>query len=76
MTQIDVVRAWKSDVYRGTLTEDQLAMMPAHPAGIAELSEAELMDANGGGTPTFAVYSFLASAAASVVASFAGCTGD
>lgn len=76
MTHVDVVRAWKSDAYRDSLTEDQLAMLPAHPAGIAELSEAELMDANGGLSPAAAAYSFLASAAVSVAASFAGCTGD
>lgn len=76
MNSIDVAQAWKSESYRATLSDAQLSMVPQSPAGVVELSEAELTAANGGATPTFAVYSFLASAAASVIASFAGCTGD
>lgn len=76
MNSVNVAQAWKSDSYRSTLTPEQLASLPPSPVGVVELSESELMAANGGATPSLAVYSFLASAAASVIASFAGCTGD
>lgn len=53
-TQIDITRAWKDTSYRNTLSEAQLASIPAHPSGVAELSEAELMNAAGGATPLIA----------------------
>ena len=43
---VDVAEAWKNAEYRNTLNADQLAMIPAHPAGIAELSEEELLAAS------------------------------
>ena len=51
---VDVAEAWKNAEYRNTLNADQLAMIPAHPAGIAELSEEELLAASGGATPLIA----------------------
>lgn len=58
MTKIDpspdVARAWKDESYRESLTSDQLAALPAHPAGIAELSEEELVAAAGGISPLIA----------------------
>jgi type 2 lantibiotic, mersacidin/lichenicidin family len=75
MEEIDIARAWKSESYRDSLTPEQRHMVPASPAGIIELSEEDLVAANGGGTPILFTYSLLASGAASVVASFAGCTG-
>lgn len=53
-TQIDITRAWKDSDYRGSLSDAQLASVPAHPAGVAELSEAELMNASGGISPLIA----------------------
>lgn len=76
MNMVDLEKAWKSDAYRSTLTDAQLSALPANPVGIVELDEDELTNANGGATPSLAVYSFTVSAVASVVASFAGCTGD
>ncbi len=46
---IDVVRAWKDEEYRNSLTPDQLAHLPPNPAGDTELSEEEL-DMVAGGT--------------------------
>lgn len=46
----DVVRAWKDPAYRRSLTPEQLARMPEHPAGLVELSDDELVAATGGGT--------------------------
>ena len=47
MSLIDVIRAWRDPEYRGTLSSEQLAALPAHPAGLVELSDAELASASG-----------------------------
>jgi len=44
--KFDVVRAWKDETYRQTLSDEQLEMLPANPAG--ELNDAEMAAVNGG----------------------------
>jgi len=44
--KFDIARAWKDESYRQTLSEEQLNMLPANPAG--EMSEAELASVCGG----------------------------
>ena len=46
---IDVVRAWKDPAYRASLTAAERAALPAHPAGLIELSAEELGLVAGGG---------------------------
>jgi mersacidin/lichenicidin family type 2 lantibiotic len=46
--KIDIARAWKDEEYRNSLSADELAQLPAHPAGAFELSENELEAAHGG----------------------------
>jgi mersacidin/lichenicidin family type 2 lantibiotic len=60
-----VIRAWKDAKYRRSLNADELASLPANPAGLVELSDDQLRSANGlfaGGTQTTALtcteYSF------------------
>lgn len=48
MSQLDIVRAWKDEEYCASLNETQRAALPQNPAGIIELSDAELSAANGG----------------------------
>ena len=50
MSRIDVIRAWKDEQYRLGLTEEQRRQLPAHPAGLIELSDDELEPAAGGET--------------------------
>jgi len=57
--KFDIVRAWKDETYRQSLSEEQLQMLPANPAG--EMSEAELAMVCGG----FDGFGFGASTAAS-----------
>ncbi|MBV7295646.1 mersacidin/lichenicidin family type 2 lantibiotic [Corynebacterium sp. TAE3-ERU12] len=52
----DIARAWKDEADRASLTPEQKAVVPDDPAGIAELSEDELVAAFGGGTPLFAYW--------------------
>jgi mersacidin/lichenicidin family type 2 lantibiotic len=42
-----VIRAWKDEEYRLSLSETERAFLPAHPAGLLELNEAELEGAAG-----------------------------
>lgn len=44
---VDVIRAWKDPSYRAGLSEDEKAMVPAHPAGLVDLSDEELKKASG-----------------------------
>ncbi len=41
MSRIDIIRAWKDEAYRQGLSEAQRAALPANPAGMSELTEAE-----------------------------------
>lgn len=47
MSNLDVIRGWKDEDYRRSLSHEQRAMLPEHPAGVIELSDEEL-DAAGG----------------------------
>src|SRR5258708_1805177 len=45
--KFDIVRAWKDETYRQSLSDEQLSLLPAHPAG--ELSDTDLATVCGGG---------------------------
>jgi mersacidin/lichenicidin family type 2 lantibiotic len=49
MSAIDIVRAWKDPDYRARLTAQERESLPAHPAGLMELDEADLDHVAGGG---------------------------
>lgn len=57
MKTSDVIRAWKDVRYRRTLSPQQLAALPQHPAGLVELSDDDLRQASGmgGGALTTAI---------------------
>ena len=42
MSNIDVIRAWKDEIYRAGLNEDELAALPENPAGLVELNHTDL----------------------------------
>jgi mersacidin/lichenicidin family type 2 lantibiotic len=48
MSHVNVVRAWKDEAYRLSLTEAERAALPENPAGLLEQTEAELERAAGG----------------------------
>ena len=48
MDKLDVVRAWKDPAYRATLSPEQLARVPANPAGMIEVTDERLTAASGG----------------------------
>jgi len=43
-----IVRAWKDEAYRQSLSTEELAMLPANPAGEIELTDTELEAVSGG----------------------------
>jgi mersacidin/lichenicidin family type 2 lantibiotic len=51
MPHEDIIRAWKDEEYRNSLSEEQRAQLPENPAGIVELAdeEMEVMMAGGKG---------------------------
>ncbi len=52
MSDLDIVRAWKDEDYRLSLSEAERAQLPENPAGMIELSDTDLSEVNGGTTAT------------------------
>jgi len=48
MTRETIIRAWKNEQYRHTLSTTEQAELPQHPAGVIELEEASLGNVAGG----------------------------
>jgi mersacidin/lichenicidin family type 2 lantibiotic len=51
MSNKNIIRAWKDEDYRLSLSEAERALLPEHPAGLIELSGAEMDGVGGGGPP-------------------------
>jgi len=49
MSYMEIIRAWKDEEYRLSLSEEQRAQLPENPAGLIELTDVELEVAVGGG---------------------------
>ncbi len=49
MSKKDIIRAWKDEEYRRSLSEAERAKLPEHPAGLIELTDVELNMVAGGG---------------------------
>ncbi|HZO76127.1 MAG TPA: mersacidin/lichenicidin family type 2 lantibiotic [Ktedonobacteraceae bacterium] len=45
---MNTIRAWKDSEYRETLSAEELALLPEHPAGQIELTEEDLLNVVGG----------------------------
>ncbi len=48
MSNIDIIRAWKDENYRNSLSDEQRFQLPPNPAGIIDLSEEEMESIVGG----------------------------
>lgn len=48
MKKIDIAKAWKDPVYRSTLNAHELAALPESPAGLMEVTDADLLVVSGG----------------------------
>ena len=49
MSNADIIRAWKDTKYRASLSHDERALLPPHPAGITELEDDAYLDGVVGG---------------------------
>lgn len=47
MKHIDVVRAWKDEDYRLSLSEDEQKLLAPNPVGLVELSDEDLAEVTG-----------------------------
>ena len=47
LTNDDIIRAWKDEEFRRSLTDEQLAQLPEHPAGAIEIQAADRDEAAG-----------------------------
>jgi mersacidin/lichenicidin family type 2 lantibiotic len=47
VSRIDIIRAWKDEAFRRSLSEAQRASLPDNPAGMVELSDAEAQAVEG-----------------------------
>ena len=50
MSKLDIVRAWKDEDYCESLSDKQRALLPQNPAGVVELKDEDLLQAEGGTT--------------------------
>ncbi|MBV8228592.1 MAG: mersacidin/lichenicidin family type 2 lantibiotic [Planctomycetaceae bacterium] len=48
MSRLNIIRAWKDEEYRLSLSEAERALLPDHPAGLIEVAEEELDQVSGG----------------------------
>jgi mersacidin/lichenicidin family type 2 lantibiotic len=48
MSKNETIRAWKDPEYRASLTAEELASLPSNPAGLIDLSDADLGEVAGG----------------------------
>jgi len=52
MNKADVIRAWKDPFYRASLTAEQRALLPDHPAALVELDDEQLKSTSGAALTT------------------------
>jgi mersacidin/lichenicidin family type 2 lantibiotic len=52
MKKIDVIRAWRDEEYRNSLTPEERASLPANPAGLATVDDSALRSLSGGAWTT------------------------
>ena len=50
MSNLDIIRAWKDEEYRNSLSAEQQEQLPANPAGLVELNDEDMSSVSGGCT--------------------------
>jgi mersacidin/lichenicidin family type 2 lantibiotic len=72
MSNDQIIRAWKDESYRSSLSEHERAQLPPHPAGLVELTDSELNAISGG----FGVNPYYPTALCNVTNHPVGCGGQ
>jgi mersacidin/lichenicidin family type 2 lantibiotic len=55
VAKVDIIRAWKDEEYRASLTDAERAALPPNPAGLIDLDDEEMkkvLGSGGGAHPT------------------------
>ncbi|MFL6237521.1 MAG: mersacidin/lichenicidin family type 2 lantibiotic [Thermoanaerobaculia bacterium] len=52
MNKADVIRAWKDPFYRASLSAEERALLPDHPAALVELDDEQLKSTSGSALTT------------------------
>ncbi len=52
MSQKDIIRAWKDEEYRNSLSDAERAALPVHPAGLVEIRDEDIEGVAGGTVTT------------------------
>lgn len=60
ISDIDVVRAWKDEEYRNSLSEEQKAQLPENPAGLIDLTDEAINGVVGGEIDCVNIKTFVA----------------
>ncbi|MBS9394247.1 MAG: mersacidin/lichenicidin family type 2 lantibiotic [Dolichospermum sp. LBC05a] len=50
MSNLDIIRAWKDEEFRNSLSAEQQEQLPANPAGLVELNDEDMSSVSGGCT--------------------------
>ena len=51
MTSAEIIRSWKDDEFRSTLSRSRQRRLPPNPAGMVELTDEQLLGVDGGSLP-------------------------
>ncbi|MBW4577389.1 MAG: mersacidin/lichenicidin family type 2 lantibiotic [Aphanothece sp. CMT-3BRIN-NPC111] len=51
MSHENIIRAWKDAEFRNSLSAEELASLPENPAGVIELTDAEMKSVTGAAPP-------------------------
>jgi mersacidin/lichenicidin family type 2 lantibiotic len=68
MTTEEVIRSWKDEDFRSSLSDAEQALLPENPAGLVELTDEELQQLDIAGGSTAPCGAIVASIVVSVVA--------
>jgi len=49
MSKVNIIRAWKDEAYRLSLSDAERALLPANPVGAIELDDAQFDNVSAGG---------------------------
>ena len=56
MSHLEIIRAWKDEEYRFSLSDAEQVLLPDHPAGFITLTDADLDVVAGGTKPPTTTY--------------------
>ncbi|MEM1170691.1 MAG: mersacidin/lichenicidin family type 2 lantibiotic [Cyanobacteria bacterium P01_H01_bin.35] len=48
MSKFDIIRAWKDEEYRNSLSDSEKAQLPENPAGVIEFDDGDMSSMSGG----------------------------